>query len=36
MVPGTIVLTAIGGLYLSTFPGVWQMSILYGFWGAST
>jgi sugar phosphate permease len=32
----SLVSTAIGGLYMATFPGVWQMSALYGFWGMST
>ncbi len=32
----SLVLTAIGGLYMMTFPGVWMMSALYGFWGVTT
>lgn len=32
----SLVLTAFGGLYMATFPGVWQMSALYAFWGIST
>ena len=32
----SLVLTAVGGLYMATFPGVWEMSALYGFWGIST
>ncbi len=28
--------TAIGGLYMATFPGPMQMAILYGYWGLST
>lgn len=32
----SLVLTAVGGLYMATFPGVWAMSALYGFWGIST
>ncbi len=32
----SLVLTAIGGLYMATFPGVWQMSALYGYWGVTT
>ena len=32
----SLVLTAFGGLYMATFPGVWKMSALYGFWGIST
>ena len=32
----SLVLTAIGGLYMATFPGVWEMSALYGCWGVTT
>lgn len=32
----SLVLTAVGGLYMATFPGVWQMSALYGYWGMTT
>jgi len=32
----SLVLTALGGLYMATFPGVWEMSALYGFWGLTT
>jgi len=32
----SLVLTALGGLYMATFPGVWAMSALYGFWGLTT
>ncbi len=32
----SLVLTAAGGLYMATFPGVWQMTSLYAFWGIST
>jgi len=32
----SLVLTAFGGLYMATFPGVWQMSALYAFWGVTT
>ncbi len=32
----SLVLTAFGGLYMATFPGVWQMSALYGLWGFTT
>ena len=28
--------TAIGGLYMATFPGNLELTILYGFWGFST
>ncbi len=31
----SLVLTSLGGLYMATFPGVWEMSALYGFWGVS-
>ena len=36
LIAGSLVLTAIGGLYMATFPGVWQMSALYGYWGVTT
>ncbi len=32
----SLLLTSFGGLYMATFPGVWQMSALYGYWGIST
>jgi len=32
----SLVLTALGGLYMMTYPGVWMMSALYGFWGVTT
>ena len=32
----SLVLTASGGLYMATFPGVWEMTALYAFWGLST
>ncbi len=32
----SLVLTAFGGLYMATFPGVWAMSALYGYWGVTT
>ena len=32
----SLVLTAAGGFYMATFPGVWPMSALYGFWGITT
>jgi len=28
--------TAVGGLYMATFPGSFQMALLYGFWGITT
>ncbi|MCW8871880.1 MAG: MFS transporter [Xanthomonadales bacterium] len=28
--------TAVGGLYMATFPGVVEMSLLYGYWGVTT
>ena len=36
LIAGSLVLTAIGGLYMATFPGVWQMTALYGYWGVTT
>ncbi len=32
----SLVATACGGLYMATFPGVVQMSFIFGFWGVST
>ena len=32
----SLVLTAAGGLYMATFPGVWEMSALYAFWGITS
>jgi len=32
----SLALTAAGGVYMATIPGVWQMSALYGFWGVTT
>lgn len=32
----SLVLTALGGFYMATIPGVWEMSTLYAFWGATT
>ncbi len=32
----SLVLTAIGGFYMATFPGAWAMSALYGIWGVTT
>ncbi len=31
----SLVLTAFGGFYMATFPSVWKMSVLYGFWGVT-
>jgi nitrate/nitrite transporter NarK len=28
--------TTLGGLYMATFPGIFELAILYGFWGLST
>jgi nitrate/nitrite transporter NarK len=28
--------TAAGGLYMATFPGFFEMSLLYGYWGVTT
>lgn len=28
--------TAIGGLYMATIPGAFQMGVLYGYWGVTT
>ena len=32
----SLILTGLGGLYMATFPGVWEMTALYAFWGVST
>ena len=32
----SLVATAVGGLYMATMPGVWQMSLLYAYWGVTT
>lgn len=32
----SLVLTALGGIYMATFPGVWHMTALYGYWGVTT
>lgn len=32
----SLILTAAGGLYMATIPGVWQMTALYAYWGMST
>ncbi|SVA81047.1 uncharacterized protein METZ01_LOCUS133901, partial [marine metagenome] len=31
----SLVLTAFGGFYMATFPSVWEMTVLYGFWGVT-
>jgi len=32
----SLVLTALGGLYMATYPGVLMMSALYAYWGVTT
>ncbi|MGY8794343.1 MAG: MFS transporter, partial [Woeseiales bacterium] len=32
----SLVLTAIGGLYMATIPSIGNMSVLYGYWGITT
>ena len=32
----SLLATAAGGVYMSTFPGVFQMGLLYGFWGVTS
>lgn len=32
----SLLLTAAGGLYMATFPGFAQMTLLYGYWGVTT
>ncbi|RLA26287.1 MAG: MFS transporter, partial [Gammaproteobacteria bacterium] len=36
LLAGSLVLTAIGGLYMATFPGALGMTALYGYWGVTT
>jgi len=36
LLAGSLVLTAIGGLYMATFPGPLAMTALYGYWGVTT
>ena len=31
----SLVLTAFGGFYMATFPSLWEMTVLYGFWGVT-
>ena len=32
----SLLATAAGGVYMSTYPGVFQMGLLYGFWGVTS
>ena len=32
----SLVLTALGGFYMATIPSVFEMTLLYGFWGVTT
>ncbi len=32
----SLLATAAGGLYMATFPGAFQMGLLYGFWGVTS
>ena len=32
----SLVLTALGGFYMATIPGVFEMTLLYAFWGVTT
>ena len=36
LLAGSLVLTAIGGLYMATFPGALGLTVLYGYWGVTT
>ena len=36
LIAASLFLTAIGGLYMATFPGVTEMRFLYGYWGVTT
>jgi sugar phosphate permease len=32
----SLVVTGLGGLYMATIPGAFEMGVLYGFWGVTT
>lgn len=36
LMSGALVLTALGGFYLATYPTLYNLHILYGFWGFTT
>jgi nitrate/nitrite transporter NarK len=36
LMTAALILTGLGGFYLSTFPDLQPLKLLYGFWGAST
>ena len=36
LITASLFSTTIGGLYMATFPGIFELAILYGFWGLST
>lgn len=36
LMSGALILTALGGFYLTTYPTLYNLHILYGFWGFTT
>ena len=36
LITASLFSTSIGGLYMATFPGALGMTVLYGYWGATT
>jgi len=36
LLAGSLLLTAVGGLYMATFPDALAMTVLYGYWGVTT
>jgi len=36
LLTGSLMATALGGVYMATFPGALQMGLLYGYWGITT
>ncbi|WP_111682785.1 MFS transporter [Winogradskyella tangerina] len=36
LMSSALILTALGGFYLATYPSLYQLHILYGFWGFTT
>ncbi len=36
LLTASLVMTAAGGLYMATIPGVWPMATLYGYWGMTS
>ena len=36
LMAAALLLTALGGVYLATYPSLWALQILYGYWGFTT